>query len=258
MGTISSKIEQQGNGLYNKGQIVVFADTRSLAVAGSIPSGTSPALTASPRYFMGWLPASPQQALESAARMASLVIGRLDYPNFNYAGQQLVTDGRTPYLLPNLANRASDTDVNSAMLTYFMSPLRANPNNYIAVVSGRTTAKPSASLDFRYSFWGVALADDYIRDDLRASLPFFIDGKNLKLYSPPRTQYTTDKEAIKAAVASRMVFYDTLDIFDGAEGLVEALQAEVNATLPQRLDVKLPKRFAIPLEQVSLYAQLVA
>ena len=258
MGTISSKIEQQGNGLYNKGQIVVFADTRSLAVAGSIPSGTSPALTASPRYFMGWLPASPQQALESAARMASLVIGRLDYPNFNYAGQQLVTDGRTPYLLPNLANRASDTDVNSAMLTYFMTPLRPNPNNYIAVESGRTTAKPSASLDFRYSFWGVALADDYIRDDLRASLPFFIDGKNLKLYSPPRTQYTTDKEAIKAAVASRMVFYDTLDIFDGAEGLVEALQAEVNATLPQRLDVKLPKRFAIPLEQVSLYAQLVA
>lgn len=258
MGTISSKIEQQANGLYNKGQIVVFADTRSLAVAGSIPSGTSPALTASPRYFMGWLPASPQQAVESAGRMASCIIGHLDYPNFNYAGQPLLTDGRTPYLLPNIATRPSDTDCNSAMLTYFMSPLRGNSNNQIAIMSGRTTAKPSASLDFRYSFWGVALADDYIRDDLRASLPFFIDGKNLKLYSPPRTQYTTDREAIKSAVASRMVYFDTLDIFDGAEGLVESLQCEVDVTLPQRLDVKMPKRFAIPLEIVSVYSQLVA
>ena len=258
MGTISSNIEQQANGLNNKGQIVVFADTRSLAFAGSIPSGTSPALTASPRYFMGWLVASPQQAVESAARMASIIIGRIDYPPFNYAGQVLQTDGRTPYLLPNIANRASDSDCNSAMLTYFMTPLRANPSNQIAIMSGRTTAKPSASLDFRYSFWGVALSDDYIRDDLRASLPFFIQGKNLKLYSPPRTQYTTDREAIKAAVASRMVFYDTLDIFDGAEDLVNALQAEVNVSLPQRLDVKMPKRFAIPLEQVSVYTQLVA
>lgn len=258
MGTISSTIEQQGNGLYNKGQMVVFADTRSLAFAGSLPVGTAPALTASPRYFMGWLPASPQQALESAARMASVIIGRLDYPNFNYAGQPLETDQRTPYLLPNIADRPSDTDCNSAMLTYFMTPLRANANNQIAIMSGRTTAKPTASLDFRYSFWGVALADDYVRDDLRASLPFFIQGKNLKLYSPPRTQYTTDRDAIRAAVASRMVFYDTLDIFDGTEQLVDALQAEVNVSLPQRLDVKMPKRFAYPLEQVSIYTQLVA
>jgi hypothetical protein len=257
LGTLASHIEQQGNGVNCKGQVVIFADTRALATAGAIPSGTTPALTASPRYIEGWLPAAPNQAYEYAARMAALIVSE-DYLPKNESGALLLTDGIVPMGLPHAAVRATDSDCNSAAISYQMTPLRGNSLNQLEIVLGRTTAKPSASLDFRYSFWGVALSDDYIRDDLRASLPFFIQGKNLKLYSPPRTQYTTDREAIKAAVASRMVFYDTLDIFDGAENLVDALQAEVNVSLPQRLDVKMPKRFAIPLEQVSVYTQLVA
>jgi len=258
LGTLSSHIERQANGQFCKGQIVVLGDTRALATAGAIPSSTSPALTLSPRYFLTWCPASPQQAVESAARCASIIMARLDYPNFNYAGRPLLTDGRTPYLLPHNAVRPSNSDVNSAMLTYFLTPLRANDGNQMAILSGRTTAKPTASLDFRYSFWGVSLADDYIRDDLRASIPAAIAGKNLKVYAPSHTQFTTDKEQIKTAVASRMMFYDTLDIFDGADGLTAALDADVNVSLPSRIDVKLPKRFAIPAEQVSIYTQLAA
>lgn len=258
LGTISSHIEQQANGLGNKGQMVILADTRSLATAGTIPTNTTPALILSPRYFLSWCAASPQQGVESAARVASVIISHLDYPNFNYAGQPLLTDGRTPYLLPHNATRPSDGDVNAAMLTYYMTPLRANDGNQMAIISGRTTAKPTASLDFRYSFWGVALADDYIRDDLRASLPAAIAGKNLKNYSPPHTQFTTTVDGIKTAVSSRMKFYDSLDIFDGADDLTGALAAEVNIVLPSRIDVKLPKRFAIPAEQISVYTQLVA
>ena len=144
------------------------------------------------------------------------------------------------------------------MLTYFMTPLRSNDSGQMAVVSGRTTAKPSASLDFRYSFWGVALADDYIRDDLRASLPVVIAGRNLKNYSQPRTQFTTNADAILTSIASRMKYYDSLDIFDGADSLIPGLAAEVNTSLPSRIDVKLLKRFAIPAEQVSIYTQLAA
>lgn len=258
LGTLSSHIEQQGNGEVCKGQMVVMSDTRSLATTGAIPASPAPALTLSPRYFVSWCPGSPQQAVESAARCAAIIMGRLDYPNFNYAGQPLLTDSRTPYLLPHNAVRPSDPDVNAAMLTYFLTPLRANSANQMAVVSGRTTAKPSASLDFRYSFWGVALADDYIRDDLRGSLPTVIQGKNLKLYSEPHTQFATTPGAVQTAVAARMKFYDSLDIFDGADGLTPALEAEVNVALPSRIDVKLPKRFAIPAEQVSIYTQLAA
>ena len=258
LGAISSVIEQQGNGLNCKGQVVVLGDTRALATAGSIPSGTTPALTASPRYFLSWCPGSPQQAVESAARVASIVMGRLDYPNFNYAGQILQTDSRTPYLLPHSAVRPSDSDCNAAMVSYGLTPLRANANNQMAIMSGRTTAKPSASLALVYVWWGPTLADDYIRDDLRASLPAVIAGKNLKIYSDPRSQFTVTLDGIKTAVASRMQFYDTLDIFDGADSLLPGLAAEVNASLPSRVDVKLLKRFAIPVEQLSLYAQLAS
>jgi hypothetical protein len=258
LGTLSSNLETQGNGLNCKGQMLVLADTRALATTGSIPTGTTPLLTASPRYFVSWAPASPQQAVESAARIASIIMGRLDYPNFNYAGQVLLTDQRTPYLLPHDAVRPSDSDVNSAMLTYFLTPLRSNSNGQMAIVSGRTTARPSESMDFRYSFWGVALADDFIRDDLRASLPVAIAGKNLKQFTPPHTQFTTDLEAIKTAVASRVAYYDTLDIFDGADSLLPGLGAEINGSLPSRVDVKLLKRFAIPAEQVSVFTQMAA
>lgn len=258
MSTISSQIEQAGGGISCKGQIVLFSDTRSLAVAGSIPSGTTPALTLSPRYFMGWCPGSPQQAVESAARCASIVMSQIDYPNFNYAGYALQTDNRTPYLLPNAAVRPSDSDCNAAMLTYFMAPLRSNDSGQMCIMSGRTTAKPSAALDYRYSFWGVSLADDFIRDDLRAFLPGVIQGKNLKIYGESHTQFTVTPDALMTAVASRMEYYDSLDIFDGASDLIPALVAEVNPSVPSRIDIKLPKRFAIPAEQVAVYTQMAA
>lgn len=258
LSTLATHIERFGNGLYCKGQILALCDTRSLAVAGTHVSSTTPSLTLSPRYFAGWAPASPQQAVESAARMVGLVLSRLDYPNFNYAGQALLTDTRTPYLLPHAATRPSDNDVNAAMLSYYLTPLRANASGQMTVVSGRTTAKPSATLDASYSFWGVALADDYIRDDLRAVLPEVMRGKNLKTKAPTNTQFTIDESAVRTAIADRMIFYNTLDIFDGVDDLTPGLQAEVNIYLAQRIDVKMPKRFAKPAEQISIYTALAA
>lgn len=255
MGTLSAHIEQYGNGQFCKGQMLVFGDTRSLTAAGSIPAGTTPALTASPRYFMQWCPASPQQAVELAARVAGLICQRLDYPNFNYAGSVIKTDSRIPLLLPNVADRQSDSDVNSAMLSYYMAPLRANSLNQLAIVSGRTTAKPSSILGREYVFWGTALADDYIRDDLQIQMPGLIAGKTGKVYGTSRTQYTLTPDAVKAKCFSRMQFYESLDIFDGADDLAPALQVQVNQVLPSRWDVKLPKRFALPIEQISIVAE---
>ena len=258
MGAISSKVETLGNGQINKRGIVMFSDTRALATAGSIPSGTTPALTLSPRYFMTWAPGSPQQAVESAARCASIVCLNLDYPPFNYAGQVLTTDSRTPYLLPHAADLPSDSDVNAAMLTYRMAPLRANSGNQLAIVSGRTTVAPTSATAADYCFWGVALADDFVADDLQASMPVAIQGKSLKNYSPSRTQFTTNVDAIRTKVASRMAYYDSIDLFDGADSLLPGLQAEVSVALGSRLNVKLPKRFPLPAEQISIVTQLAS
>ena len=143
------------------------------------------------------------------------------------------------------------------MLSYFLTPLRVGASGNVEIVSGRTTAKPSASFDFRYSFWGVMLADDYMRDDLRATLGQVITGKTLKTASPPRTTKAISPDSIKTAVASRMEFYDSLDIFDGSDDLIAGIEADVKVS-PQRIDVKAPKRFAIPAEQVSVVTQLAA
>ena len=255
LGSLSSWMELRGNGLNCASQRLLIADSRSLSLAGAVPVGTSPLLTASPRYFVETIPGSPCQAVSSAARCAAIVVGHADYPNFNYAGTQLRTDGRVPYLAPRRELRLSDSDCNAAMLSYFLSPLRVGSSGNVEIVSGRTTAKPSASIDFRYSFWGVILADDYMRDDLRVNLSQVIAGKTLKTNAPARTANAINPESIKTAVASRMEFYDSQDIFDGSDDMIPAIATSVTV-LPQRIDVKAPKRFAIPAEQVSVFTAL--
>ena len=257
LGSLSSWIELRGNGLNCAGQRLLFADTRSLALAGAVPVGTSPQLTQSPRYFAETIPGSPCQAVASAARCAAIVVGNLDYPSFNYAGAQIRTDGRVPYLAPRREIRLSDSDCNAAMLSYFLTPLRVGSSGNVEIVSGRTTAKPSASVDFRYSFWSVMLADDYMRDDLRATIAGVILGKTLKTAAPPRTARAISPDSINTAVASRIEKYDSLDIFDGSDDLVTAIESGVKVS-PQRIDVKVPKRFAIPAEQVSIYTALAS
>lgn len=253
LGTLSSHIEQQANGSGSgqKGQELIFVSTKRLSTAGAIPTGTSPALTASPRYFMGWCPGHPHQALEISARMAAEIVNNLDYPPRNYAGHVLGTSGGVPFLLPDEAVRPSDSDINAAMASYYMTPLVVNGSNMLAIESGRTTAKPSATLDGDYRWWGVQLADDFVRDDLAVSIPGIIKDKSLKAHGEPRTNNTIKPDGVRGAVYDRMLYYESLDIFDGAEGMRNALRAEQNEQ-PSRVDVEMPKRFPVPAEQVSI------
>ena len=79
------------------------------------------------------------------ARMAAEIVNNLDYPPRNYAGHVLGTSGGVPFLLPDEAVRPSDSDINAAMASYYMTPLVVNGSNMLAIESGRTTAKPSAT-----------------------------------------------------------------------------------------------------------------
>lgn len=252
LGTLSTHVEQQGNGRIQKGQVTILCDTRRLATAGAVPTGTTPALTLSPRYVLGWCPASPQQAYELAARVAAEIINRIEYPPYNYAGTALTTNGQVPLLLPHEAVKPSDSDINSAMVSYYMMPLVPTTDNQLIIESGRTTAKPTAILDGDYRWVGTILTDDFVRDDLVASLPGVIRGKSLKAYGEPRTQYAVSTEGIQTAAFARMLYYDSLDIFDESAQLREALRVEVNSAHPARVDVELPKRFLIPCEQISV------
>ena len=51
--------------------------------------------------------------------------------------------------------------------------------------------------------------------------------------------------------------YDSLDIFNRSDDLIAGIEADVKVS-PQRIDVKVPKDFTIPAEQISIVTQLAA
>lgn len=257
MGTISTHIEAEGNGRVCKGQRVFLADSRALATAGAIPTGTSPALTASPRYRLLYVPACPQQALEMAARACAIVVGE-DFLPRNYAGKLLTTDSKVPLLGIHPAVAMTDSDANSAMLTYYMTPVRMDTQGRYTIVSGRTTAKPGSSIDVRFVFWGTIDVVDYFRDDLRSYLGGLLQGKSIKAYSQPVSTNCVTPDAVRDLCFGRALTWDGLDYYDGAARLKDYFAAGINSFVPSRIDVAVPLAEPVPLEQVSLYFMQVA
>ncbi len=254
LGTISTHIELQGNGRFQKGQVLVFTSTEKLTTAGAIPTATTPALTASPRYFESWCPGSPQQGYELAARIGVMIVTQ-DYSPHNYAYEELKSDGKVPLLLPHEAVRPTDADINAAMVTYFMTPLRVNSQNQLYIVSGRTTAKPGANIDAKFVYWGQILTLDYFRDDLQAYSLQNIKGKVLKAYGTPNTSNVMTTDGIRNLIYAKMLEWEQRDLLDGVDTLKTMLEAQINFVLPSRVDIKMPFRLPIPLEQLSVVGQ---
>ena len=252
LGTISTKVESLGNGVNCKGSMVVFASSQSLATAGAIPTAAVPALTASPRYVLGYAPAHPNQAYETAARLAARLVGT-DYLPQNYAGMTLTTDSSVPYGVPHSAVAMSDADANAAMLSYYMTPVRANSQNQMTIVSGRTTAKPSATVDVRFAWWGTIRTVDFFRDDTRAYLGTLLKGKSLKVYGSPATSNCVTADAIVDLMKARLLYGESLDYFDGALRAMPFVAGAVNINAPARVDLKIPCAEPLPLEQISAY-----
>lgn len=257
MGTLSTHIEGEGNGRVCKGQRVFVAGTQSLSIVGALPVGTSPALTASPRYRLLYVPACPQQAMEMAARACAIVVGE-DFLPRNYAGKLLTTDSKVPLLGIHPAVAMTDSDANSAMLTYYMTPVRMDNQGRYTIVSGRTTAKPGSAIDVRFAFWGTIDTVDYFRDDLRSYLGGLLQGKSIKAYSQPVTTNCVTPDAVRDLCFGRALTWDGLDYFDGAARLKDYFAAGINAFVPSRIDVAVPLAEPVPLEQVSLYFMQVA
>lgn len=254
LGTISTHIETYVNSPYDKGQTVHFGSTQSLTVAGAIPVGTTPLLTATPNYDEDWCPGSPQQAYEIAARTGAIVISN-DFIPQNYDGFQLRTANNVPLLNPHQAERPTLSDQNTAMATYFMTPIVVNGLAQLVILRGTTTFKPG---DLRLTDWSTILTLYYYRDDLKVYLYGLFKGKSIKVYSQPTTTNCVTPQGVADAVFGRLLFYDNLDYFDGAAQLKDLVQAAVDAQVPTRIDVALPMRPPANLHQISLYGNLVS
>lgn len=254
LGTLSTHIELYANGVNQKGQRLFFGGTQTLATSGAVPAASTPALTASPRYMMPWCPDSPQQASELAARAAAEHIAT-DYAPRNYDGTQLKTRGNVPLMLPHKAVRPAPSDQNSALYSYYMTPLVVDEGTgTLQILRGRTT---SAATDSRLWDWGTIATLDYYRYDLGAFLKSTFSAKNVKLTGTPKTTNTVNLQSIKDAVYERLKKYDDADLFDDIDSIKSSIVVSQDSLVPTRIDVGVPCRPPLSLHQLGVVGNLI-
>ena len=255
LGTMATHIEAYANGLYQKDQFLWFGSTDPLATAGAIPAATTPSLTSSVRYHEDWCMDSPQQAYELAARHAAMVcVNSFKAQNYDGAPLQSLTP-TVPLLLPHRNSRPSPADVNSAMRSYYMTPLVVDESaNKLTVCRGRTTSSASDERLWDTSLGQVA---GYIRYDMNSFLRTRFKQKSIKQFSKPRTPNTINIDDVKDAITERLFAYDGADFLDGAEQLKAAVAANINVLSPSRIDAYIPFRPPVPLHIMAPVLGLV-
>jgi len=254
LGAMASHIEHEANGLIQKDQMLFVTSTKAVADAGAIPSSTTPLLTASPYFVVSWCQDAPQQGYELAAREAGRVCIE-DYHPCNYDGEALVSAGGVPLLLPHRSSRPDPDELNAAIRSYALTPLAVDEQaGALVIVRDRTT---SGSDDERLWAWGTIRTLSFYRFDLNGFLRKRFSKKNLKLFGTPKTSRTVSLTSIADAVYERVRSWDDADLFDGAEDLKKQIRVSPNSEVAGRVDVFVPCRPPVKLDQLSGVASLV-
>jgi len=252
LGAMATHIENYADGLRQKDQALFIGSTDALATAAAIAPATTPSLSGSPRYAIGWCPDAPEQAYELAARLAARVAVE-DYYPYNYDGEPLETDDTTPLLLPHVKAQPDDGECNSA-LNLGLTPLVVDEAlGQLVILSDRTTMQ---STDDRLWAWGTIRTLAFYRTDLRGFLKQRFAHKNLKLNGTPRTAYTVQVSSIRDAVLERIRTWDNSDLFDGVDAIKDQILVAPNAQNRNRVDIFVPCRPPRKLSQLSADAAL--
>lgn len=255
LGTMSTHIETYADGRSQKDQVLFVASTDALATAGAIPTGTTPLLTATPRYSVGWQKDSPQQAYELAARYAAAVCVS-DFPPKNYDGEQLKSKTATvPLLMPHEVSRPDPDEQNSALYSYYLAPLVVDEaTGTMQILRARTTSKAQ---DQRLWEVGTIQTLGYYRYDMNQFLRTRFKQKNYKASGVPRTTNTITNDNIKDAIYERVVLWDDNDLFDGAASVRDQIRVNQDPLVPSRINTFLPCKPPPPVHQISTVAALV-
>jgi phage tail sheath gpL-like len=238
----------QANGINQKSPMVFLCSPAALTTAGAVVTAPAPDLTASERFWLDWCKETPQQAYEIAARTAAIYVED-DYPAANLAGKPLKTRGGVPLRNPALADVPSDADMNSAIRSYYMTPVSANSRDELVIVRPTTTSNASNQDMHEPS---IIRQVDRFRVDLRQRLTdlFITPGKVLRT-STPKTPRAVTTGSVKDAIYAFCREKDDQDLFDDAEAFKDAIVVEISATLG-RLDVFVPEAVIRPLYQFGV------
>ncbi len=251
LGTLADHIEGQANGLIQKNQRLHACAVTSLATAGAIPTGTTPTLSSSTRYAVHWQPDAAQQGYELAARTAAARAAN-DYPGKNWDGFLLKTNGTVPLLAPATAARADASDINSAINSYYLSPIRfddASGRNVIEL--GRTT---SSSSDRTLHDWSCIDQLDYQRAAIVERMTTRFGGLSYKRVGAPATPNTVEPASIEEEMYLLTREWESQDLFDGADALKPGIKATPNNSDPSRIDLVYTASVVVPIHQISVVA----
>ncbi len=258
LGTIDAQLETEGGGLLCRNQRINVASVASLATAGGIPTGTSPALTASTRgCVVAWVAyESPNSAFEFSARIAAAKAAN-SYPQKNFNGLQFKTSTAAPLLGPPPSGRSPGTDINSAIQSYFMAPIRWDDNIGRPIVEHSRTTSNSA--DRALHKWSLFAQLDAQRAYLIQGINAFMaqpdgTGASLMPSGVPFTQGIITIDDIKDCIYRLTVEMEKLGFYYGADANKAGINAVINPSNANRIDCVYTASVLIDVDQISVVA----
>lgn len=221
---------------------------------GAISSGSSPPLTSSPRYAIGWCQDFPGASYELGAKLAAMRAGNTN-PAKNWNGTQIKGGDRSPLLFPAIPSRPSGDAINLAERAYGLTPLVMNDQGLLVMDKGRTTS----SSTYR-PLWSWSCIDqaDYWRDDIRADFAATFNQVSLLRFSVPRSAGLIDKDSVTARVQFLMRRWEGQGRYDGADLFASAVQSSVNSFNPNRVDTSFPMSPVLDADQFAVVGGFVS
>jgi phage tail sheath gpL-like len=255
LGTIATNIELRANGIYQQEQRIHACVSWPSSIAGNIPTGTSPALTTSPRYAMMWCQDAGVQGFEIACRMAAARVNN-DYAAKNWDGYQFHSSTQSPLPLPAAASRPSGDVINVAMRSFFLCPVRVDGATNTLVLEKGTTTSNSSYMPLR----DFATIDQiaYWRKSLRERLVQKFKAISAKQFSAPKTPNTISAAAVADEAYILALEWDDQDLYDGAETFKAGFQSSFNVSNPTRIDLSFPLSPVLNVHQIGAVGNLVS
>lgn len=235
---IATAIEAAGNGENNKNQHLTICSVDSEANAAVIASGTSPQLSTSLRYVVGWCPDAGQMGFELSARRAAMVAAwqtPATNSDIGFGGTPFQSRGAVPLNRPAGRIRPSRSAINTAIIDG-LEPWAVLNGRY-GVVRGRNTSNATEQ-----ELWDPSWIrqQGYQRRDLINDGYATFTSPKVKADGILNQANEISTDSVRGWAVGRMQVWEKAGVYDGAEQLKGAVKCEVDSQFRDRINLFVP------------------
>lgn len=252
LGAIATQIENDGNGEQQKNQHLTVCLIGTEAAGAGIPGATSPALSSSLRYVLGFCPDAGQQGYELAARRAAMIAAWLT-PATNSDGLPFKTTARIPMNLPAQAVRPTPGTIKAALLDG-LEPWVVVAGR-LQVERGRNASNASDDV-----LWDPSYIRQYgfYRRDLRTDGQATFGSTFIKADGRIDQPNQVTIASVTAWAIGKLSQWEKVGVYDGAVQLAPDVRVQINPGDRSRVDLVVPASPIIPLHQLGIVAARTA